>query len=354
MKSVVPDEKGKPFFLVNPEDALKLLNYHQERLRDLCARASSYQRNRPVRGPIKPAYVAGPPVPGQSPYPIYPVPPAPVIQSRLPAPTATRTERDSESKVEEGRASTSQWQDDEPSINSDRDLGDDEGMSADSKDSEDGPSTSRRKAGSPYYTFSLETMSLACKQEFRDFADFYGREYESRRRGSKLSESTIEKITERLRSFFAFVKHHQKLEPQFSQCTNASMIEAYVNFLRQDRQLQSVTIARHLYAVDKALRFVYRNGPPGRVAASAALDTIKNVRGQCERTDRVRKLNEKEGIGCEKKHNVVYAEILQLCRDLVSAFEEESNPLRKARTLHDLLLVLIYLHYVPRAQEFRG
>ena len=136
------ERKALAFFLVDPEDALKLLNYHQERLRDLCARASSYQRNRPVRGPIKPAYVAGPPVPGQSPYPIYPVPPAPVIQRRLPAPTATRTERDSESKVEEGRASTSQWQDDEPSINSDRDLGDDEGMSAD------------RKAGSPYYTLA--------------------------------------------------------------------------------------------------------------------------------------------------------------------------------------------------------
>ena len=91
-------------------------------------------------------------------------------------------------------------------------------------------------------------------------------------------------------------------------------------FFRQDRQLQSITITRHLYAV--ALRFVYRNGPPGEIAASAALDTIRNVRGQCERTDRVGKLNEKEGIGCEKKHNVVYTEILQLCRDLVSAFEE--------------------------------
>ena len=92
--------------------------------------------------------------------------------------------------------------------------------------------------------------------------------YESRRRGSKLSESTIENIKERLRSFFAFVKHHQKLELQFSHCTNASKIEVYVNFLKQEQQLQSITIASHLYAVEKAFRFVYWNGPPGQYRIS--------------------------------------------------------------------------------------
>ena len=166
-------------------------------------------------------------------------------------------------------------------------------------------------------TLSLETMSL--QTGLQRLRRLLGGNT-SRRRGSKLSKSTIKKITERLRSFFAFVKHHQKLQPKFSHCMNASKIDEYVIFFRQDRQLQSITITRHLYAV--ALRFVYRNGPPGEIAASAALDTIRNVRGQCERTDRVGKLNEKEGIGCGKKHNVVYTEILQLCRDLVSAFEE--------------------------------
>ena len=348
LKTLVPDQKGKPFFLVLPEDGLKLLHYHQDRLRDVCARASSYQRNQWFTGGLikPPAYVAGPAVPG-------PV----VITESLHASTATRT-----SKVDQpaaaGPSTTSQSvQYDEPSINSDRDLGEDENEDEDEDDgegtSDDGPSTSRRSPRKLADTLPLEAMSPSLRQEFRDFARFYGREYESRRKGCKLSECTIEKVAERLRSFFAFVKNSQKLEPQFSQCANASIVEEYANYLSESRQLRSVTIARHLYAVEKALRFHFRNGPPGRLLASAALDTIRNVRGQCERIDRVRKLNEQEGIGCEKKLKVVYAEILQLCRDLVSAFEEESNSLRKARTLHDLVLVLTYLYYAPRAQEIR-
>ena len=77
------------------------------------------------------------------------------------------------------------------------------------------------------------------------------------------------------------------------------------------------------------------------------------LRDQCEKTDRVRKLKEKEGIGCQRRQNLVYEGILQFCRDLKSSFEDESNSFRKPQTLHDLLLILIYLHFVPRAHELR-
>ena len=54
--------------------------------------------------------------------------------------------------------------------------------------------------------------------------------------------------------------------------------------------------------------------------------SLKNIRQQYDRAARVDALKLKEGVGCKPSHAVVYAEILQLCRELKASFEEETNP----------------------------
>ena len=53
--------------------------------------------------------------------------------------------------------------------------------------------------------------------------------------------------------FLHYVKHSRQVEPAFSEFTNALTIGDYGKFLSDVRDLKSVTIARHIYAVRERL-----------------------------------------------------------------------------------------------------
>ena len=137
------------------------------------------------------------------------------------------------------------------------------------------------KGGNPRirYGLSEEKMPQALKEEFKDFIKFYTVDINPLRNCCKYSDSTLDKVRERLMCFLGFVQRSYPTEVLSLKLTgNLPFVEGFVNYLKKNRKLMASTIGRILSAIVTGIKFT--NQHVADIDTLPVVISIRNVQKQ--------------------------------------------------------------------------
>ena len=137
------------------------------------------------------------------------------------------------------------------------------------------------KGGNPRirYGLSEEKMPQALKEELKDFIKFYTVDINPLRNCCKYSDSTLDKVRERLMCFLGFVQRSYPTEVlSLKLAGNLPFVEGFVNYLKKNRKLMAWTIGRILSAIVTGIKFT--NQHVADVDTLPVVISIRNVQKQ--------------------------------------------------------------------------
>ena len=189
------------------------------------------------------------------------------------------------------------------------------------------------KGGNPRirYGLSEEKMPQALKEEFKDFIKFYTVDINPLRNCCKYSDSTLDKVRERLMCFLGFVQRSYPTEVlSLKLAGNLPFVEGFVNYLKKNRKLMASTIGRILSAIVTGIKFT--NQRVANVETLPVVISIRNMQKQLSREKYMVKRRKREGFSSEKGGQLLFAHILDAMRQLKEQYY-------KSPRLHHALVV---------------
>ena len=210
------------------------------------------------------------------------------------------------------------------------------------------------KGGNPRirYGLSEEKMPQALKEEFKDFIKFYTVDINPLRNCCKYSDSTLDKVRERLMCFLGFVQRSYPTEVlSLKLAGNLPFVEGFVNYLKKNRKLMASTIGRILSAIVTGIKFT--NQHVADVDTLPVVISIRNVQKQLSREEHMVKRRKRKGFSSEKGGQFLFAHILDAMRQLKEQYYNTSG-IGSSRSLHDFTMLSLYIRALSgRCKELR-
>ena len=220
-------------------------------------------------------------------------------------------------------------------------------------DDDETPKTAPKKSRTPY-RLSNEDAGVFVNEQVKFLLNFYTVDLNAKRNGPPLSQQTKDKLVERLYCFLFFCKRiSNKLDITLALCNDKTLISEYVNYLSKVRELMPNTICAHLTTIINVVKYNHRDDWSA-FASCKALLTCRSFQRQLGRQARITSRRSKEGI-CMKpsSQKFYFNHILDTIRNL-RAKVFSSTGIKKARHLHDFVMLSMYLRVNPgRSKEIR-
>jgi hypothetical protein len=220
-------------------------------------------------------------------------------------------------------------------------------------DDDETPKTAPKKSRTPY-RLSNEDAGVFVHEQVKFLLNFYTVDLNAKRNGPPLSQQTKDKLVERLYCFLFFCKRiSNKLDITLALCNDETLISEYVNYLSKVRELMPNTICAHLTTIINVVKYNHRDDWSA-LASCKALLTCRSFQRQLGRQARITSRRSKEGI-CMKpsSQKFYFNHILDTIRNL-RAKVFSSTGIKKARHLHDFVMLSMYLRVNPgRSKEIR-
>lgn len=200
-------------------------------------------------------------------------------------------------------------------------------------------------------TLSDEELSPDLRSEFSELRNFYSLELNTARDGCALQKVTIEKIIERVSRYLWFLKYvKNNIRLHLFLCANPEFVEEFVRFMMDKRGVKAVTCSRYISAFINISKVPLTSFQNQDVDVSGSVERLRVIQRQLERLAKRHRVNELARKPQERK--VVYAELIELCRELKWEFTEATGA-AKARTCMNLCLLLLYCSANPgRVKEY--
>lgn len=197
-------------------------------------------------------------------------------------------------------------------------------------------------------SLSNEEMSPELLSDINEIRRFYSSELNYDRDGSALQNVTIDKMVERLSRFLWYLRNVKKVDPKFSYCADAEVVQQFSNYMMDSRSVKAVTCSRYISAFINVLKVPSVSSQIKDLTDS--VDKVRAIQRQLERLarrDKVDDIAKKPAI-----EKVVYSELLELCRELKWEVSEKTG-LDQARSCMNLCLLLLYCSANPgRVKEY--
>jgi hypothetical protein len=215
------------------------------------------------------------------------------------------------------------------------------------------PKTAPKKSRTPY-RLSNEDAGVFVNEQVKFLLNFYTVDLNAKRIGPPLSQQTKDKLVERLYCFLFFCKRiSNKLDLTLALCNDETLISEYVNYLSKVGELMPNTICVHLTTIINVVKYNHCDDWSA-LASCKALLTCRSFQRQLGREAHITSLSSKEGI-CMKpsSQKFYFNHILDTIRNLRAKIFS-STGIKKARYLHDFVMLSMYLRVNPgRLKEIR-
>ena len=193
---------------------------------------------------------------------------------------------------------------------------------------------------------SDKELSLNLRFEFSEVQKFYSQELNIDREGSALQSCTIDKVIARVYQYLWFLKYVKNIAPvELFYCANPEFVQEFVCLIDR-RGVKAITCSRYIKAfinVSKVRLNSFKNRE--QLDVSKSIEKIRDIQRQLERIAKRQRVNDLANKP-QAEQKVVYAELLELCKELKWEFTKASGP-GKARTCMNLCLLLLYCSVNP-------
>ena len=179
------------------------------------------------------------------------------------------------------------------------------------------------------------------------FRKFWSKHLVPERATAHLSSSTLCKVLNRITQYFSYLSAILKKKPLLEDCENISNIMSFIKYLIKEKGVSHGTAA----LIVKALLYVanYRNKShfADDFHKVESVNKIRNLQaGLLRLYERGKKMA--DPVNKKSKLKLMWTEILDVVRKLVSAWEDFSGgKVQKARLIHDVLLILFLVTVSP-------
>ena len=115
---------------------------------------------------------------------------------------------------------------------------------------------------------------------------FYLAEVNHKRRSPRMSESTWQKHVERLVTFLAHCETNFKRKPTLSLVDNLTLVERFLNYLKETRRVQNSTASRYLHSLIITAKFIHVDQSQGNYEQVESISHLRSLRNQLEKAHR--------------------------------------------------------------------
>ena len=201
------------------------------------------------------------------------------------------------------------------------------------------------------WTLAEEDMSPKLRSDLSEIRKFYRLELNMDRDGGALQSATIDKMQKGICKLMWFVKKVKNVEPDLSCCSDPKLVQEFVTYMIDTRGIKAITCSRYITAFINAAKVPLSSVEKlERQDLTASLEKIRSVQRQLERIARKEHVDELAKKPAMDK--IVYAELLELCRELKWEVNEKSGQ-AQARSCMHLCLLLLYCGANPgRTKEY--
>ena len=193
-------------------------------------------------------------------------------------------------------------------------------------------------------------MTPQLRSDMKKVRRFFSQELNLNRQGGPLQPSTLNKIIERVAGFLWYVKYVRDLEPGLSLCGNPSLVQEFIQFVTEQRNLKAITASRYISSFLSVVKVLNADEHSSSVCM-VSIEKLRTIQRQLETTAKKQRL----AVQATKPYadkKIVYPEILELCRELKWRLDELSG-IDQARCGMNLCLLLLYCSANPgRVKEY--
>lgn len=107
---------------------------------------------------------------------------------------------------------------------------------------------------------------------------FYLAEFNHRRRSPRMTESTWQKHVERLVTFLAHCETNLKRKPALSLVDDLTLVEGFVNYLKEERRVQNTTASRYLHSLIITGKFIHIDQSRGNYEQVESISHLRSLR----------------------------------------------------------------------------
>ena len=207
--------------------------------------------------------------------------------------------------------------------------------------------TVQKPTGRARHTLRNEELSQTLHHEISQLWKFWTCELNAKRSTPAISESTANKMDERLRQYLYFLYHHKKLDNLCSLhiCTDANLWTDYLEYLSNERKLSKGTQALMIQSILYVCKWLGSNS--GEICYTASISGLRNLQSQLQRSyEHIRRMQKTSQ---HRKLKLHWSEVLDCIRRLKYEFETFSgcSKVEKARLCRDLMILLLFSSVSP-------
>ena len=203
--------------------------------------------------------------------------------------------------------------------------------------------TKKRRA----YGFDFTTIPEETLIALSGFRKFWSKHLVPERSTAHLSSSTLCKVLNRITQYFSYLSTILKKKPLLEDCENISNIMSFIKYLIKEKGVSHGTAA----LIVQALLYVVKYRNKSHFADDfQKVESVKKIRNLQAGLLRLYEPGKKmaDPVNKKSKLKLMWTEILDVVRKLVSAWEDFSGgKVQKARLIHDLLLILFLVTVSP-------
>lgn len=193
-------------------------------------------------------------------------------------------------------------------------------------------------------------MTPELRSEIHKLRRFYSQVFNFDRQGSPLRPSTLQKIIQRISGYLWFAKNVKGITPGLSLCGNPRLVQEFVTFVTERRNLKPITASRYVSAFLSVVK-VLNADEHSQSVNTISEDRLRAIQRQLETASRKERLAIQATKPLVEK-KIVYPELLELCRELRWQLDELSG-IEQARCGMNLSILLMYCSANPgRVKEY--
>ena len=154
-------------------------------------------------------------------------------------------------------------------------------------------------------------------------------------------------MIKRISRYLWFLKYVKDIAPvELFHCANAEFVQEFVRFMIDRQGVKAITCSLYITAfinISNVPLNSFKNRE--QLDVSESIEKIRGIQRQLERKAKRQRVNDLANKP-QAERKVVYAELLDLCRELKWEFTEATGP-AKVRTCMNLCLLLLYYSANP-------
>ena len=173
---------------------------------------------------------------------------------------------------------------------------------------------------------------------------FYLAEFNHKRRSPRMAESTWQKHVERLVTFLVHCETNFKRKPTLSLVDDLTLVESFLNYLKENRRVQNSTASRYLHCLIITAKFIHVDQSRGNYEEVESISHLGSLRNQLEKAQRLTR--------SAPSVKLLWPQFQEVVRSLHCRCEETSGVVR-ARLHMNFTMLLLFAVNPGRGKELR-